>query len=84
VKDHQLVGSGPYRLVRHPMYSAVLGVFAGTALVSGQYHALVGLGTACFAYWRKIRIEERALAEAFGSDYKAYRGNRRALIPWLF
>jgi protein-S-isoprenylcysteine O-methyltransferase Ste14 len=81
--DHQLIRSGPYRLVRHPIYAAWLGMFAATAIVSGQIHALIGFAMAAFAYWRKIRLEEANLRNAFGADYDAYRQETGALIPWL-
>ena len=41
-EDHQLVQSGPYRIVRHPIYTAMIGMFVGTALVSGDLHAFLG------------------------------------------
>jgi protein-S-isoprenylcysteine O-methyltransferase Ste14 len=81
--DHQLIRSGPYRLVRHPIYTAWLGMFAGTALVSGQMHAVLGFALVAFAYWRKIRLEEANLNNAFGPDYDAYRRDTWALVPWL-
>ena len=81
--EHRLVRSGPYRLVRHPIYSAMLGMFLGTALISGTYHALLALGVISVAYVRKIRLEERRLGEVFGSDYAAYRREARAVIPWI-
>jgi protein-S-isoprenylcysteine O-methyltransferase Ste14 len=83
MKDHQLVRTGPYRLVRHPLYTGMLGMFAGTAIVSGQYHALIGAALGVFAYWSKIRIEERALRERFGAEYDDYKRHSWALIPWL-
>jgi protein-S-isoprenylcysteine O-methyltransferase Ste14 len=83
MKDHQLVRAGPYRRVRHPLYTAMLGMFAGTAIVSGQYHALIGAGLGVIAYWSKIRIEERALSEQFGAEYDDYKRHSWALIPWL-
>jgi protein-S-isoprenylcysteine O-methyltransferase Ste14 len=83
LKEHQLVRSGPYRLIRHPLYTGMLGMFTGTAIVSGQYHALIGVGLGVYAYWRKIRIEERALSEAFGAEYDDYKHHSSALIPWL-
>ena len=83
MKDHQLVRSGPYRLIRHPLYTGMLGMFFGTAIVSGQYHALIGTALGVFAYWGKIRIEERALSEAFGAEYDDYKHHSSALIPWL-
>src|SRR5580693_2692168 len=83
MKDHQLVRTGPYRLIRHPLYTGMLGMFLGTAIVSGQYHALIGIGLGVYAYWRKIMIEERALTEAFGAEYVDYKRHSSALIPWL-
>jgi protein-S-isoprenylcysteine O-methyltransferase Ste14 len=83
MKDHQLVRSGPYRLIRHPLYTGMVGMFVGTAIVSGQYHALIGAALGVFAYWGKIRIEERALSEAFGAEYDEYKRHSSALIPWL-
>jgi protein-S-isoprenylcysteine O-methyltransferase Ste14 len=81
--DHRLIRTGPYRLVRHPIYTAWLGMFASTAIVSGQMHAVLGFAMAAFAYWRKIRLEEANLKNAFGPDYEAYRRETRTLIPWL-
>jgi protein-S-isoprenylcysteine O-methyltransferase Ste14 len=81
--DHELIRAGPYRLLRHPIYTAWLGMFAGTALVSGQIHALLGFAMAAFAYWRKIRLEEANLKNAFGGEYDAHRRETWALVPWL-
>jgi protein-S-isoprenylcysteine O-methyltransferase Ste14 len=81
--DHQLVRTGPYRLVRHPIYSAMLGMFAATALVSGELHGLLALVVISVAYWRKIRLEEQHLRGVFGSGYDEYRRTTRAVIPWL-
>ena len=41
--DHQLIRTGPYRLIRHPIYTGMLGMYVGTALVSGQLHALMAV-----------------------------------------
>lgn len=81
---HQLIRTGPYRLLRHPMYSAVLGMFVGTLVVSLQIHALVALALGGAVYLRKTRIEERTLRETFGADYETYRHKTWALIPGLF
>jgi protein-S-isoprenylcysteine O-methyltransferase Ste14 len=80
---HQLVRTGPYRRIRHPIYTAILGLFVGTMLVSGELHALLGLIVVSAAYWRKIRLEERNLVDLFGSDYDAYRRESWMLIPGL-
>jgi protein-S-isoprenylcysteine O-methyltransferase Ste14 len=83
-EEHELIRSGPYRFVRHPIYTAMLGMALGTTIVSGQYHSLLGLLIVGIAYWRKIRIEEAALGEAFGAEYDEYRRKSWALIPVIF
>lgn len=80
---HQLIRSGPYRLVRHPIYTAILGMFVGMAIVSGDLHAFVAVAVIAFAYWRKIRLEERNLTDLFGAEYEDYRRSTRALVPWV-
>ena len=81
---HQLVRSGPYRFVRHPIYTAVLGMYCGTALVSGEIHAPLALVIVTLAYWRKIRLEEQALEKTFGADFDNYRRDTWALVPPLY
>lgn len=83
-EDHQLVRTGPYRLLRHPIYTAMLGMFLGTAVASSQFHSLLGLAILILAYLRKTRLEENALKQTFGSDWLAYRRQTWALIPLLF
>ena len=81
---HRLVRSGPYRLLRHPIYSAMFAMFIGTAVVSGEWHSLLAVVILAAAYWRKVRLEERHLREEFGTDYDDYRRHTWALIPGLF
>ena len=82
--DHELVRTGPYKLVRHPIYSGMLGMFLGTALVSGELHAVLALLIIAVAYWRKIRLEEEHLRLYFGAGYDDYRKKSWALVPGLF
>jgi len=79
--DHYLVRTGPYRVLRHPLYTGMIGMFLGTAIVWGEWHALVGLALCCIAYARKIVLEERQLREEFGDAYKQYRRSTWAVIP---
>jgi protein-S-isoprenylcysteine O-methyltransferase Ste14 len=81
--DHQLVQTGPYRWLRHPIYTGMLGMFLGSALVWGELHALLGLALITLAYARKIRLEERSLREVFGGAYDRYCESSWALIPGL-
>jgi protein-S-isoprenylcysteine O-methyltransferase Ste14 len=83
-EEHELIQSGLYRWLRHPIYTGLLTMYLGTALATGEWLALVGLTIAVFAYWRKIRLEEANLDEAFGEEYEAYRRETWALVPGLF
>lgn len=81
---HQLIRTGPYRFLRHPIYTAMLGMFLGTAIASSQYHALLALALLFVAYLRKTRLEEKILRQTFGAEYDAYRRDTWALVPLLF
>jgi protein-S-isoprenylcysteine O-methyltransferase Ste14 len=82
--DHVLVRNGPYRLLRHPIYTALLGMYAGVAIVWGEMHSLIGLALAVLAYLRKVRLEEANLALAFGAEYSDYRRETWALFPGVY
>jgi protein-S-isoprenylcysteine O-methyltransferase Ste14 len=82
--DHRLIRTGPYRLLRHPIYTGLLTMYAGATLVTGEWLAILGLAIAVFGYGRKIRLEETNLDAAFGPEYEAYRRETWALIPGLF
>lgn len=83
-RDHELVQSGPYAWVRHPIYTGLLGGFVGTAMLLDQWRGVVALAIMLAAIWRKLRLEERFMLDTFGADYAAYRSRVRALIPGLF
>jgi protein-S-isoprenylcysteine O-methyltransferase Ste14 len=80
-QGHKLVRTGPYARIRHPIYTAVLGMFVGAAICSGHTHALAGLLLMAALYWRKIRLEEKILAETFGAEFEKYRRGTWALVP---
>jgi len=82
--DHELIRSGPYRVVRHPIYSGMLGVYLSVALVSGEIHGLAGVAIAFIAYWRKSRMEEAYLRGLFGPAYDEYRSETWAVIPGVW
>ena len=82
-RDHELIRGGPYRLVRHPIYTGALIAVAGTAIARGEWRGLLAVLIVFAALWRKLRIEERWLGETFGEDYAKYRTEVAALIPFL-
>jgi len=81
--QHELVRSGPYAVVRHPIYAGMLLALIGTALMIGNWRALIGLALIVAAVLRKLTIEERFMAEQFGEAYSRYRADVPALIPFL-
>ena len=81
-EGHELIRSGPYAYVRHPIYTGVLTAVLGTALASGTVHAALGLLVIAAALLRKLRIEERFLRETFPQDYPDYSAHTPALIPF--
>ena len=83
-EDHALVESGPYALVRHPIYSGLLLAFIGSALALGEWRGLLAVLIVLWALWRKLQLEELWMLEQFGERYRAYRQRVRALIPFLW
>lgn len=82
-QDHSLTRSGPYRLVRHPIYTGLLAAVLGSAIAEGEWRGVVAFGLFAVSFMRKITLEERLLIGAFGEDYVRYRAEVPALVPWL-
>lgn len=82
--DHRLVRSGPYALVRNPIYTSMLLVLCATAVIITGWKLFVAafvlfvIGTEI-----RVRIEERLLASRFGEEFEAYKRNVRAYIPFF-
>jgi protein-S-isoprenylcysteine O-methyltransferase Ste14 len=82
-KDHELVTSGPYALVRHPIYTGLVLAFAGSAVARAEWRGVLAVVIVLWALWRKLRVEERWMREQFGDAYEAYRRRVSALIPFV-
>jgi len=81
--EPELVTGGPYRLVRHPIYSGILIAGAGTAVaLNWLWLAAVILAGIYFVY--SATVEERHLTEQFPDAYPAYRRSTRMLVPFVF
>ena len=81
-EDHELIRTGPYAWVRHPIYTGLLTAVLGTAIVSGTVRALLGLAIIAAALTVKSRTEERFMRETFPGEYPRYRAEVPALIPF--
>ncbi|MBO9648853.1 MAG: isoprenylcysteine carboxylmethyltransferase family protein [Variovorax sp.] len=82
-QDHELVTTGPYSLVRHPIYTGLLLAFVGTAIARGTLVGVVAVPLAALALWRKLRMEERWMRDQFGEKYVAYSQRVAALVPFV-
>ena len=81
--EPELVTAGPYRLVRHPIYSGILVAGVGTALaLSWLWLPAVALAGVYFVY--SATVEERYLTEQFPDDYPAYKRSTKMLVPFVF
>jgi protein-S-isoprenylcysteine O-methyltransferase Ste14 len=81
--DPELVTSGPYALVRHPIYSGILFAGVGTAVaLSWLWLIAVVLAGTYFIY--SATVEERNMAQQFPETYPAYRRSTKMLVPFLF
>ena len=82
-EGHELIQSGPYRYVRHPIYSALLLMGLGSALYYAQAFGFALLGFALVVFAAKMRLEEKLMTEHFGDQYVDYRRRVKALIPFI-
>ncbi len=80
-QDHTLIQRGPYRIVRHPIYSGILLAMLGTAIGVGHVRGLMGFAMVLLALRFKWKIEERFMVEQFGEQYMRYRHDVKAVIP---
>jgi protein-S-isoprenylcysteine O-methyltransferase Ste14 len=80
---HRLIRTGPYAMVRHPIYTGLLLAMIGTAVAVDEVRAVLAVLIAVETLVRKMRLEERWLTEEFGSEYERYRREVKALVPGL-
>jgi len=80
--EPELVTSGPYRFVRHPIYSGLLTAMLGTALVDNLLGLIVVAVLIAYFYYCGI-VEERNLAATFPAAYPEYKSRTKMLIPFL-
>ena len=81
---HRIIKTGPYRIVRNPMYTGLFIAFVGAAIAIGELVAFVSLGIGIASIWVKIKAEEEILLEKFGEEYLEYKRDvKAAIIPWI-
>jgi len=80
---HHLIRTGPYRIVRNPMYAGMLAALVGGAVAAGELLAFVFVGIIVIGIWLKITAEEEILQEKFGGEYTRFKREVKSLIPYI-
>ncbi len=83
-EGQQLIHSGPYAIVRHPIYAGILLALLGTTLISSTVGSLLGFLLAILSLWQKAYVEEQFLLVEFGEQYANYQREVKFLIPFIY
>src|ERR1700689_736249 len=82
-QGHELITTGPYSMVRHPIYTGVLTGLVGTAIALSQVRGFIVFVLFFLAFWIKLRLEEQWMRSRFGEAYATYAHQTAALVPYL-
>ena len=82
-EEHELIERGPYRLVRHPIYTGLIAMFLATAIVLGHAGGIAGLVLVFISFWIKLSDEERVMLKQFPDQYAAYQQRVKRIIPFV-
>ena len=83
-QDHTLIVSGPYRWIRHPIYTGITTALFGTALAVGTARAFVGAALMLIGFLIKLQVEEARMRETFPAEYADYSRHTARLIPGVY
>jgi protein-S-isoprenylcysteine O-methyltransferase Ste14 len=83
-EGHKLIRSGPYRLVRHPIYTGYCLAALGSAIAFASGDAFIGFVVITATCLGKIRREEKLLTAAFGDEYRQFQAEVTMLVPFVF
>ena len=79
--NHQLIRRGPYRWIRHPIYTGMLAALLATALIQGLLSGMIGFAFVLLALYRKARREESFLSQEFGEGFSEHRQHTGMFLP---
>ena len=80
-EGHELIRSGPYRNIRHPIYTGILLALMGTAVAVGEVRGLLAVAVAWFSFYTKARREESFLTQEFGGRFAEHRRHTGMFLP---
>jgi len=79
--NHQLIRRGPYRWIRHPIYTGMLAALLATAMIQGLLSGMIGFAFVLLALYRKARREESFLSQEFGEGFSEHRQHTGMFLP---
>jgi protein-S-isoprenylcysteine O-methyltransferase Ste14 len=79
--NHQLIRRGPYRWIRHPIYTGMLAALLATAMIQGLLSGMIGFAFVLLALYRKARREESFLSQEFGEGFVEHRQHTGMFLP---
>lgn len=82
--DHLLIKAGPYKMIRHPMYSGWWLALIGVILIYRTWILVVLLAFSLLVFARRARLEEKVLSKRFGAEWEAYAASTKSLIPFIW
>ena len=80
-ENHELIRTGPYQIVRHPIYTGLLASLVGTVLLQGEVRSFLGFAIILFALYRKAKREEKFLSEEFGDGFAEHAKHTGMFLP---
>jgi protein-S-isoprenylcysteine O-methyltransferase Ste14 len=80
-EGHELIRSGPYRNIRHPIYTGILLAFLGTAVALGEMRGLLAVGIVWLSFYTKARREESFLTQEFGDRFAEHSRHTGMFLP---
>ncbi len=83
-ENHELIQVGPYRYVRHPIYSGLLLMALGAAIFYGRATGFVAFAIFFVTFWFRAHQEEKLLTEQFPETYPDYKARVKKFIPFVF
>jgi protein-S-isoprenylcysteine O-methyltransferase Ste14 len=81
--EHELIVGGPYRLVRHPIYTGLLAMFIATVIHLGHLAGIIGALLVFVSFWIKSTDEEEVMLRQFPDQYATYRQRVKRIIPFI-
>jgi len=82
-KEHTLIERGPYKIIRHPIYSGILVMMLGSSIIIGNLFGFIWTAFCFIGLHRKSKQEEKLLENEFGEMYEEYKKKTKMIVPYV-